>query len=121
MSLDLDDLADDIYSKFNQSLETDWQTRSTVQRAQGKRLARQAALLSQLKLCGELQEDDQIFDTLVEQFEDATRNFSQAVANLTILTLQNAWKAIVNALWGAINGLLSNAGLGVLSIPQFGD
>lgn len=121
MSIELDEVADDIYSKVKESLKSDWDKLSTFHRSQGKKLARQAALLAQLKLSGELPQNDPIFETLNEQFEDAARNFTQAVANLTVLTLQNAWNTIVNALWGAVNELLSGAGLGLLPIPGFGD
>jgi hypothetical protein len=119
MSIDLDELTDDIYSRVKDSLEGDWETLSTFHRSQGKKLARQAALLAQLKLSGEVPQDDPIFEILSEQFEDAARNFAQAVANLTILTLQNAWNAIVNTVWDSVNRLLSGAGLGALPIPQF--
>jgi len=121
MSIELDEVADDIYSRVKESLENDWNTLSTFHRSQGKKLARQAALLAQLRLSGELPKDDPIFETLNEQFEDAARNFAQAVANLTLLTLQNAWNAIVDTLWGAVNELLSGAGLGFLPIPKFSD
>ncbi|MGZ2257444.1 hypothetical protein [Roseobacter sp. A03A-229] len=121
MSIALDEVADDIYSKIKESLESDWNTLSSFHKSQGKKLARQAALLAQLKLSNEVPQDDPVFGTLIEQFEDATKNFAQAVANLTILTLQNAWNAIVDTLWGAVNELLSGAGLGLLPIPQLGD
>ncbi|MEM7216627.1 MAG: hypothetical protein AAF423_13895 [Pseudomonadota bacterium] len=121
MSIELDSVADEFYSRVKESLEGDWNTLSTFHRSQGKKLARQAALLAQLKLGGEVPQGDPIFDILKEQLDDAARNFSQAVANLTILTLQNAWNAIVNTLWGAVNELLTGAGFGILPIPQLGD
>ena len=121
MSIELDKVADDIYSKVKVSLENDWNTLSTFHRSQGKKLARQAALLAQLKLSGEVPQDDPIFDVLYEKFEDAARNFAQAIANLTMLTLQNAWNANVNTIWGAVNELLSGVGLGLLPIPKLGD
>lgn len=121
MSIELDEVADDIYSKVKISLESAWNTLSTFHRSQGKKLARQAALLAQLKLSGEVPQDDPIFETLAEQFEGAARNFVQAVANLTILTFQNAWNAIINTLWGSINQIISGAGLGSFPIPKLDD
>ena len=121
MSIELDEIADDIYSKVKESLENDWNTLSTFHRSQGKKLAGQPKITAKIGLCGELPKDDPIFETLNEQFEDAARNFAQAVANLTLLTLQNAWNAIVNTLWGAVNELISGAGLGLLPIPKLGD
>ncbi|WBU53575.1 hypothetical protein [Paracoccus sp. SCSIO 75233] len=117
MSIELDKVADDIYSKVKESLNDDWDTLSNFHKSQGRKLARQAALLAQLKLSGEVPQGDPIFETLIEQFEDAARNFAQAVANLTVLTLQNAWNAIAKTLWGAVNELFSKAGLGNLPVP----
>lgn len=116
--MSLDELAAEIAEKWKEALSDGWGQLSSFHKSQSKKLAHQAALLAQLRISGELQQNSDMFEFLVDQLKDKTANFAIAVANLTILTFQDAWNASVEVLWRAINGVLGEAGLPTLPIPN---
>ncbi len=114
----LEEIADDIAAVLQGALAEGWNQLNTFQKSQSNKLAKQAALLAQLRVSGELREDETTFEFLLEQLEDKVENFAIAVANLTVLTLQRAWNAVVGVIWKAINELLTGAGLSAVPVPS---
>src|SRR5690349_4915779 len=64
---------------------------------QTKRLGKQAALIAQATINGDITEDDAEF--FVESLKKATENFARTLVALTILTLEKAWNSLVSILW----------------------
>ena len=116
--MSLEELASEIATVIKNELSEGWDQLSSFHKSQSKKLAKQAALLAQLRLSGELRDDPDTFDFLVEQLEDKVENFAVAVANLTVLTFQQAWNATVGVIWGAINKLFTAQGLPALAVPS---
>ncbi|MCP5074027.1 MAG: hypothetical protein GY947_12145 [Rhodobacteraceae bacterium] len=117
MSGTIDKLAGEIAEAWKGELSDGWDLLSSFHKSQTKKLSRQAALIAKMRTEGELRDDDDLFEFLLEQFEDKVKNFAIAVANLTAMTLERAWNASVGIIWGAINKLLTGAGFVALPIP----
>jgi hypothetical protein len=117
MSLNISNTVDNIINALKGSLEESWSTVSVFAEDQAKKLANQAAMIAQARILGSLKDDDDLFDFFIDQLKEMTANFAKGIANLTLLTIEKAWNAIVGAVWGAINGTLSSAVLGPLPIP----
>lgn len=115
---EMEALARQILSAWQEALSDGWDQIDAFQQSQSEKLTRQAALLVQIRVSGELSEDSEMFEFMIEQFQDKVENFSIAVANLTVLTLQKAWNASVDVIWGAINAALEGASLPALPIPE---
>ena len=82
-----------------------------------KMLAQQGALIAQSRLAGTLSEDDDLFDFFVQQLKDLTPNFARSVAPMTLLTIEQAWNALVGVVWGTVNKALSAGRLAGLPLP----
>ncbi|GAA4128563.1 hypothetical protein ACFFTN_04470 [Aminobacter aganoensis] len=76
---------------------------------QTKLLAKQAALIAQAAISGDIDADDRDFFT--ESLRASAENFARTLVALTILTIEKAWNALVSILWGAINKAIESAGL----------
>jgi len=114
----IESVASDIAAAWREELSEGWNSLSSFHKSQSKKISKQAALIAQMRTTGDLRNDDDMFDFLMEQLEDKIRNFAIAVANLTALTLEKAWNASVGIIWKAINKLLAGAGLIGLPIPK---
>ncbi|WP_422050371.1 hypothetical protein [Shimia sp.] len=115
---DMEALAAQILSALQGALSDGWDQIDAFHKSQSEKLTRQAALLVQIRISGELKDSPEMFDFMIEQLQDKVENFAIAVANLTVLTLQNAWNASVEVIWGAINAALEGASLPALPIPE---
>jgi len=118
--MDIDQVAAEMLANAKDALADGWDTLDTFRKSQLRKIARQGALISQMRISGELKDDPEMLDWFAEQLEDKVRNFARAVANITVLTLQKAWNAVVGAIWGAINGILTGNGFAALPIPSLG-
>ncbi len=76
---------------------------------QTKRLGKQAALIAQATINGDITEDEREF--FIDSLKRATENFARTLVALTILTLEKAWNSLVSILWGAINKAVKSAGI----------
>ena len=82
---------------------------------QGQLLAEQAEFIARHRASGEL--NDRMFAILAKGLEDNTRNLANSVAMLTALTLEKAWNAVAEALWGGMRTILSAAGVSSELLP----
>ena len=117
MSIDIDEFAAEVFERVKGELSEGWDDINNFRKSQLKKLSRQAVIVGKLRVEGELTGDTEMFEFFLEQLEDKVENLAIAVANLTVLTLQRAWNAIVGVFWGAINEIVSGAGLAGLPIP----
>lgn len=76
---------------------------------QTKLMAKQAALIAQASISGDIDAEDRDFFT--ESLRKSAENFARTLAALTILTIEKAWNALVSILWGAINKAVESAGV----------
>ena len=75
----------------------------------------QAAMTTKARIDGEY--DDEQLQWFLAKLQGQAENFCRVLCAQTILTLEEAWNAIVGVVWTAINGALSGAGLGILAVP----
>lgn len=85
---------------------------------QGKLLAKQAEMIARSRLAGSLRDDDELFEFFLEGLATNTRNLARAVAMHSIITLEKAWNALANALWGGIRSILAGAGVPQSLLPE---
>ncbi len=114
----VNDIAAEIAGAWKKELAEGWSQISSFRKSQTKKISKQAALIARMRIIGDLRDDDDMFEFLMEQLEDKIRNFAIAVANLTALTLEKAWNASVGVVWGVINKLLKGAGISAVPIPN---
>lgn len=84
---------------------------------QGEMMARQAALIARGRLDGDFVEGDPFYQFLLKNLKDLAANTARAIAMQTLLTIEKAWNAIANVVWGALRGVLTAAGLPAPLIP----
>lgn len=116
MAIDIEGLAAAIVAAIKGAVVQGANTGSAFIRNQSRGLALQAAMITEARIGGKIDEDD--FKFFTAQLRTLTENFTRAVAALALITLQKAWNAIVGVLWGTINNALSGAGLGALALPK---
>lgn len=117
MSLDVEALLSGVVQAVKDIVADDWSRISNFTENQGRMLANQAVMITTARTVGSLRNDDDGFEFFLRQLEKMTRNFTQSIAALTIVTIEKAWNAVVGVVWGAVNGALSAAGLSEVPIP----
>ncbi|HTH99517.1 MAG TPA: hypothetical protein VL752_01120 [Acidisoma sp.] len=75
----------------------------------------QAAMMAKARISGEY--DQEQFDWFLAKLQQQAQNFCRLLCAQTILTIEEAWNAVVGVIWKAIGGALSAAGLGGLVVP----
>jgi hypothetical protein len=118
MAIDVPKLVDDVLDALRGELGEGFASIADFAEKQSKMLAQQAAFITEARLNGSLKDDDELFDFFVDQLKEMSGNFARAVAQLTVLTIERAWNAVVDAVWGAINGAIGAAGFPALPIPR---
>lgn len=108
------DLVGVVRSKAGQG----WDKISELAETQSKMLANQGAWITESRINGALKNDDELYKLFVDQLEDSVESLARSIGELAVLTVEEAWNAIVGVLWGAINTALKGAGLGLLQIPS---
>ena len=117
MTIDVQTFVSDILGALRGALSEGWSKISAFAEKQAKMLAQQGALIAQSRLAGTLAEDDDLFDFFVQQLKDLTTNFARSVATMTLLTIEQAWNALVGVVWGTVNKALSAGRLAGLPLP----
>ncbi|SHG98762.1 hypothetical protein SAMN02745157_0107 [Kaistia soli DSM 19436] len=117
-TINIDQLAGDIVDALRGEITTGFQAISTFARNQSRRLAAQAALIAEGGITGQL--DAEMLRFFDDQLKTMARNFARAVAERTMITLQRAWNAITDVVWGAVNAALGTVGIGGLPMPALG-
>ena len=85
---------------------------------QGRMLAKQAEHLAKERADGFLAEDEELFAFFVEGMQRDTENMARSIAMLTALTIEQAWNAVANALWGGMRAILAGAGVPPALLPE---
>ena len=98
-----------ILSSLTQLIGDDVRHHVQFAEEQTRLLAKQAALIAQASISGDIDEDDRDFFT--ESLKQSAENFARTLVALTILTIEKAWNALVTILWGAINKAIQSAGV----------
>ena len=113
-----DDILNDIVTGLKTELGAGFGTIKTFAERQGEMLAKQAASIAKSRIDGELATDDVFFEWLLDGLKKDTANMAKSIAVLTVLTIEKAWNAIANAIWGGIRTILTAAGLPAPLIPS---
>lgn len=74
---------------------------------QARSLAKQAAWIAEATVNGELVAEDR--DWFLDNLKTMSENFVRTIVALTLLTIEQAWNAVVGTIWGAINNALDAA------------
>jgi hypothetical protein len=119
MDFDTGKLVNDIISALKGSVGDGWSAISGFAEKQAKMLANQAAMIAQARISGSLKDDDDMFEFFTNQLKDHATNFARSVATLTLLTIEQAWNAVVKVIWGAINGALASVKIAGIPLPTF--
>lgn len=117
MPIDVQTLVDDILAALRGAISEGWSSIAAFAEKQAKMLANQAAMITQSRLNGSLKDDDDLFDFFVDHLKELAANFARSVATMTLLTIEQAWNAVVNVIWGAINKALQTGRLAGLPLP----
>lgn len=116
MAIDIDKLAADIFAALNAAIQGGIKTGRAFIRKQSRGLAVQGAMIAEARLGNNIDDDDVAFFNT--QLAALTKNFARSVVAMALITLQNAWNAIVGVLWGTINAALAGANFGGLPVPK---
>ena len=119
MDFDTGKVVEDIISALKGAVGDGWSAISGFAEKQAKMLANQAAMIAQSRITGSLKDDDDMFEFFTDQLKDHATNFARSVATLTLLTIEQAWNAMVKVVWGAINGALASAKIAGIPLPTF--
>jgi hypothetical protein len=105
------DILEDVLAALRGELADGFSAVSAFAQRQGRMLAVQAELIGRERIDGSLRDDDELFGFFLDGLQRDTLNMARSIAMLTILTIERAWNAIANALWGGIRQLLTAAGI----------
>lgn len=114
--------ATEIFNNIRNGLLTElgegYGTISVFVEDQGRLLAEQAAFIAEQRATGELRHNDTLFNHFMKGLKTNTENMARSVAMLTALTIEKAWNAVANALWGGLRTILTGAGVPAGLIPE---
>jgi len=120
MAMNRDEIVSGIASALKGELKSGWNTVRSLVQEQSEAIATQTVMVTKERVSGSLRDNDQLYHFFMKQLEKHAQNLAFSVANLTILTAEKAWNAIVDVIWGEINKALAAAGMGKLPMPAFG-
>lgn len=109
--MDPNQILADIADVLKGELKSGYTTIKSFVESQGKLLAKQAATIARSRVSGSLKDDDELYEFFLESLRQNTENMAKSIAMLTALTIEKAWNAVANVLWGAIRTVLSGAGV----------
>lgn len=115
--MNADDMLADIISALKLELGTGFKKIAKFVEQQGKLLAKQAELIARSRINGPLANDDEFYQWLLKGLEKDTANMAKGVAVLTALTIERAWNAIANVVWGGLSAILTASGVPAPLIP----
>lgn len=108
----------DMVNALKGELGKGYSTISNFVESQGKLLAKQAEDLAKSRLSGSLANDDELYHFFLQSLQQNTENLAKSLVMLSALTIEKAWNAVANALWGGIRTILSGAGVPANLLPQ---
>ena len=105
------EILDDMLGALRGELADGYDLVSDFAERQGRMLAKQAEHLAKERANGFLTGDDELFDFFVDGMKRDGENMARSIAMLTALTIEQAWNAVANALWGGMRTILTGAGV----------
>lgn len=112
------DILDDMVGALRGELSEGYSSISDFAERQGHMLAKQAEHLAKERADGFLSDDDELFAFFLEGMQRDTENMARSIAMLTVLTIEKAWNAVANALWGGMRTILAGAGVPSNLLPE---
>lgn len=119
MSIDTGEITQQITTALQKVLGSGWGKIKDFSEKQAARISEQAAMIASARIDkrSQLHHNDDLFQWFIQGLKETADNFARSLAALTLLTLEQAWNAVVGVVWGFINKALQSAGLGILTIP----
>lgn len=112
------DILNDMLGALQGELSDGYSEISEFAERQGRMLAKQAEHLATERADGFLTGDDELFAFFLEGMKRDTENMARSIAMLTVLTIEKAWNAVANALWGGLRTILAGAGVPGALLPE---
>ena len=101
MTLDINQLTSDIKSTVSGIIGKDVETVRGFSKRQLLGIANQTSLVAAGILTGEISDFNR--DFFLDQLVELSHNFINTLIGLLLSTIETAWNAVVNVLWGAIS------------------
>lgn len=114
MASSIDLMAKEIMGKLGDALGSGWGQVSDYQLKKMQHIAKQAGLIATSRAAGSLKNDDAGFEYEVESLKEQVKGMAIVIANLAILTIEEAFNAVMGTIWDAMRGFLEARGLGDL-------
>lgn len=114
-AINVEQLVTDIKNAATQIINKDISTVKGFSDRQIKAIGQQAALVAGGIITGEITDETREF--FLESIEKMTQNFLDTLQGLFWLTVEKLWNAIVEVVWGTINGAISAATGLILPVP----
>jgi hypothetical protein len=116
--MDHTQILQDMAAALKGELGSGYSTISSFVESQGKLLAKQAEDIAKSRISGSLRDDDDLYHFFLDSLKHNTENMARSVVMLSALTIEKAWNAVANVLWGGIRTILSGAGVPANLLPQ---
>lgn len=114
--LDVNALIGDIQSGVTDIIREDVTALSGFEARQIEKLAKRAALIAEMTLARQIDEEQRAF--FLDDLARDAKTFAKTVAALVAITIEKIWNTVVEKIWGAINGVIETA-VGALPLPTF--
>lgn len=114
--LDVNALIGDIQSGVTDIIREDVTALSGFEARQIEKLAKRAALIAEMTLARQIDEEQRAF--FLDDLARDAKTFAKTVAALVAITIENIWNTVVEKIWGAINGVIETA-VGAIPFPTF--
>ena len=101
MSIDINQLIQDMKEGASQIIDRDVTVVVGFSERQLKALAKQTELIIKGVVNGDIDEDLQ--DFFLDSLKEMTLNFAKTLQGLLMVTIEEVWNALVGILWGAIS------------------
>ena len=113
-----DDLIADMLAALTGKLKAGLTTTSKLAKDQARLVAESTARLIKLRTIGSLKDDDIGFEKATQRLAALNKTFVLAVIAIGVITIEQAYNAVMNVLWKALEKALGSAGLGGLLPPK---
>jgi len=115
--MDASAILTDLQAALKGELGAGYSTISSFVARQGRLLADQAAFIAEQRATGALRDNDALYEHFVAGLKTNAINLTHHVAMLTALTIEKAWNAVANVLWGAMRSIMSASGVPTALLP----
>lgn len=103
MAIEINQLMDDIKNTASAVINQDVTVLRGFSERQLKALAKQADLIAEGIISGDIDED--LRDFFLDSLEDMALNFAKTLRGLLMVTIEKVWNAVVGVLWKAIGSV----------------